>query len=163
MKTAAMAEKFIKPNDRLSSLERLEIYNRQYWFRLLDNLADDFPGVRGGFGGGGDFDRIAMRAYLERASFAVVYAAKPGRGVAGVSGRNTQGFDGIAGGTGGGYGKRFEWGVQVEAFDEAGYPPLGAGELGRVAGKGGRAKLSLQPYLRLLHLRYPLDDFLMRA
>ncbi len=26
---------FIKPNDRLRSFERLEIYNRQYWFRLL--------------------------------------------------------------------------------------------------------------------------------
>src|SRR5438445_544595 len=30
------ASRFIKPNDRLSSVERLEIYNRQYWFRLLD-------------------------------------------------------------------------------------------------------------------------------
>src|SRR5215472_4800852 len=26
------ADSFIKPNDRLSSFERLEIYNRQYWF-----------------------------------------------------------------------------------------------------------------------------------
>ena len=34
----AAASEFIKPNDRLSSFERLEIYNRQYWFRLLDCL-----------------------------------------------------------------------------------------------------------------------------
>ncbi len=26
---------FIKPNDRLTSFERLEIYNRHYWFRVL--------------------------------------------------------------------------------------------------------------------------------
>src|SRR5437588_10077486 len=37
---------FIKPNDRLTSLERLEIYNRQYWFRVLDCLYDDYPGLR---------------------------------------------------------------------------------------------------------------------
>ena len=40
----AEAAGFIKPNDRLSSFERLEIYNRQYWFRLLDCLYDDYPG-----------------------------------------------------------------------------------------------------------------------
>ena len=42
----AEAAEFIKPNDRLSSFERLEIYNRQYWFRLLDCLYDDYPGLR---------------------------------------------------------------------------------------------------------------------
>jgi hypothetical protein len=31
-----VAAEFIKSNDRLSSFERLEIYNRQYWFRVLD-------------------------------------------------------------------------------------------------------------------------------
>src|SRR6201997_2402847 len=31
----AYAARYIKPNDRLSSFERLEIYNRQYWFRVL--------------------------------------------------------------------------------------------------------------------------------
>jgi len=42
----AEAAEFIEPNDRLSSFERLEIYNRQYWFRLLDCLYDDYPGLR---------------------------------------------------------------------------------------------------------------------
>ena len=41
----AVAAEFIKPNDRLSSFERLEIYNRQYWFRLLDCLYEDYPGL----------------------------------------------------------------------------------------------------------------------
>ena len=35
---------YIKPNDRLTSVDRLEIYNRQYWFRVLDSLYEDFPG-----------------------------------------------------------------------------------------------------------------------
>ena len=46
----AEAAEFIKPNSRLSSFERLEIYNRQYWFRLLDCLYDDYPGLLDGAG-----------------------------------------------------------------------------------------------------------------
>src|SRR5256884_515583 len=40
------AARYIKPNDRLTSFERLEIYNRQYWFRVLGSMAEDFPGLR---------------------------------------------------------------------------------------------------------------------
>ena len=39
-----VAAGFIKPNDRLTSFERLEIYNRQYWYRLKDCFYDDYPG-----------------------------------------------------------------------------------------------------------------------
>src|SRR5215831_7086406 len=41
-----IADAIIKPNDRLTSFERLEIYNRVYWFRILSALAEDFPGLR---------------------------------------------------------------------------------------------------------------------
>ena len=53
---------FIKPNNRLTSLERLEIYSRSYWFRILDSLYDDFPGLRAVLGER-DFRRLS-RAYL---------------------------------------------------------------------------------------------------
>src|SRR5216684_4356859 len=43
---SAYAARFIKPNDRLTSFDRLEIYNRVYWFRVLDCLYDDYPGLR---------------------------------------------------------------------------------------------------------------------
>src|SRR5271165_5302987 len=56
------ASQIIKPNDRLTSFERLEIYNRQYWFRVLAAFAEDFPGVRAVLGGR-RFDAMA-RAYL---------------------------------------------------------------------------------------------------
>ena len=39
----AIAASYISPNDRLSSFERLEIYNRQYWFRLVSAVSEDFP------------------------------------------------------------------------------------------------------------------------
>ena len=43
---AAEAASIIKPNDRMSSIERLEVYSRGYWFRLLDSFTEDFPGLR---------------------------------------------------------------------------------------------------------------------
>ena len=46
LSTKAEAEALIKPNRVLSSFERLEIYNRQYWFRVLSCFAEDFPGLR---------------------------------------------------------------------------------------------------------------------
>ena len=46
-----VAASFIAPNSRLTSFERLEIYNRQYWFRVLGALAEDFPALRSVIGG----------------------------------------------------------------------------------------------------------------
>src|SRR5246127_5615921 len=43
---SSVAASFIAPNSRLSAFERLEIYNRQYWFRVLGALAEDFPALR---------------------------------------------------------------------------------------------------------------------
>src|SRR5271170_2180119 len=56
------ASAFIKPNDRLTSFERLEIYNRQYWFRILSAMTDDFPGLRAVLGDR-SFDALS-KAYL---------------------------------------------------------------------------------------------------
>ncbi len=41
--TAAL---LIRDGYNLSALEGLELYHRQYWFRLLDSLEEDFPGLR---------------------------------------------------------------------------------------------------------------------
>src|SRR5260370_27923397 len=54
--------RYVKPNDRLSPRERLQIYSRSYWFRVLDSLYDDFPGLRAVLGQGA-FHRLS-RAYL---------------------------------------------------------------------------------------------------
>src|SRR6204780_2945092 len=58
------AADFVKPNDRLTSFERLEIYNRQYWFRLRDCFYEDFPGLRAVLGGR-RFEQMA-EVYLAR-------------------------------------------------------------------------------------------------
>jgi hypothetical protein len=43
--TQELANTYIKPNDRLSSFDRLEIYNRQYWFRVIGAVSEDFPAI----------------------------------------------------------------------------------------------------------------------
>src|SRR5207237_4606117 len=60
---ADIAAKFIKPNDRLTSFERLQIYNQQYWWRLLASFSEDYPGLRAVIGQR-KFDRLAT-AYIE--------------------------------------------------------------------------------------------------
>src|SRR5882757_3030574 len=61
--TGEIAQTFIKPNDRLTSFDRLEIYNQQYWWRLLSSFGEDFRGLRAVLGER-KFDRLAI-AYLE--------------------------------------------------------------------------------------------------
>ena len=56
-----IVDSIIKPNDRLTSFERLEIYNRVYWFRILSSLAEDYPGLRAIIGQR-NFDKL-IRAY----------------------------------------------------------------------------------------------------
>src|ERR1051325_3843142 len=61
--TKDVAARFIKPNDRLTSFERLQIYNQQYWWRLLASFAEDYTGLRAVIGQR-KFDRLAV-AYIE--------------------------------------------------------------------------------------------------
>lgn len=42
----ATAQKLIRPSAALRPVERLELYHRQYWYRLLDSIAEDFPSLQ---------------------------------------------------------------------------------------------------------------------
>ena len=48
---------------RLTSFERLEIYNRQYWFRVIAAVSEDFPALAAVLGRE-KFDRLVL-AYLK--------------------------------------------------------------------------------------------------
>jgi hypothetical protein len=150
----AEASEFIKPNDRLSSFERLEIYNRQYWFRLLDCLYDDYPGLLAVLGQR-KFLKFAT-AYLERYpsdSFALrdlgarleqFLREEPQWSAP----REALALDMV----------RFEW-AQVVAFDGLSKPPITPDEI--LDTPPGKLRLELQPYLSILALRYAVDDFLI--
>jgi hypothetical protein len=150
--TAAVAASFIKPNDRLTSYERIEIYNRQYWFRLIDCMYEDYPGLLAILGQR-KFNRL-IRAYLEKypsRSFTLrnlgdrleqfiteqPELVEPKRQLAQEM-------------------TAFEW-AQVVAFDGPALPPLGVDDL---LGKDpAKLRLAVQPYITLLEMHYPLDDY----
>jgi len=150
---AAEAAEFIKPNSRLTSFERLEIYNRQYWFRILDLFAEDFPGLRAVVGQK-QFDRIARKYLTECPSQSFTLRNLGSRlpmwldeHAEFVEPDGDLALD-MA---------RLEW-AHIEAFDSAECQPLTPTQ---IAGLHSNAKLSLQPYIRLLKLRYAVDDILL--
>ena len=150
--TASVVSEFIKPNDRLTSFERLEIYNRQYWFRVLDCLHDDFPGLRAVLGPS-RFHRFS-RAYLERHPSTSFTLRDLGRHLPAFlsrhrawAGRHAALAVDMA---------RFEW-AQVEAFDGLARPVVTAADL--ASANPATLRLGLQPYVSLLALGHAVDDF----
>ncbi len=151
-----VVESFIKPNDRLTSFERLELYNRQYWFRVLDSLYDDFPGLRAVLGEAA-FMRLA-EAYLVKhpsTSFSMrnlghalekFVRARPkfaGR-------RLTLTLDIV----------RLEW-AQIEAFDNEAMSALTSDDF--LDTPLDRLRVRLQPHVILLSAAYPVDLLILAA
>ncbi|HEY5228355.1 MAG TPA: putative DNA-binding domain-containing protein, partial [Opitutaceae bacterium] len=119
-----VASEFIKPNDRLTSFERLQLYNQMYWYRLFQAIKDDCPGLCAAIGEKA-FARLS-KAYLTRRpsqSFTLrnlcshltdFIRANPGM----TAPRTALALE-IS---------RFEW-AQTIAFDGAALPVLEGGEL----------------------------------
>ncbi|HZC34083.1 MAG TPA: putative DNA-binding domain-containing protein [Chthoniobacterales bacterium] len=151
----AEAEALIKPNRVLSSFERLEIYNRQYWFRVLSCFAEDFPGLRSIIGSG-KFERL-MRAYLTDCPSLSFTLRNLGSRLEAwlrsnpqwIVPRETLALDMV----------RLEW-AHIEAFDGGYEPKL---TLADIESAGLELPIALQPYIRLLELTYPADDLLIEV
>jgi hypothetical protein len=144
---------FIKPNDRLSSFERLEIYNRQYWFRLFSSFEEDFPGLKS-IVGSRRFEKL-MRAYLEAHPSRSFTLRNLGSSLVNWLKENpkyTEPFtpDAIAMAA-------LEW-AHIEAFDNERRAPLAASEIAEL---NDSSHLELQPYLRLLEAPSAVDDALI--
>jgi hypothetical protein len=150
---ADVAESFIAPNSRLTSFERLEIYNRQYWYRILGALAEDFPALRALIGAQ-HFDALSIAYLTEHPSrsftlrnlgsklpqWLTAHPEHTGR-------RHWLAVD-LA---------RMEWAF-VEAFDAPERDPLTQRQ---IAALQGDSKLALQPCLQLVALSYPADDLVL--
>jgi hypothetical protein len=188
---ANVANKIIKPNDRLTSFERLEIYNRQYWFRLLDAFSDDFPGLRAVLGDR-RFNKLAQHYLTDCPSRSFTMRNIGSRLESWLSkhseyaaSRHQLALDMV----------RLEW-AEIETFDSAAEPTITAASLAtnsspledlhQKAGSASRTfksdmpaqkkrnasapaempdpskiRLRLQPYIRLLDLHYPVDNLLL--
>jgi len=150
------ASRFIKPNDRLTSFERLEIYNKQYWFRVLSALSEDYPGLRAVLGER-RFDVMAKAYLVANPSRSFTLRNLSARMESWLrknpkwAGPNQKLALDIA---------RLEW-ADIEAFDGKAEPALRPEDLSSAAGP--KLKLVLQPYVRLLSFRYPVDDLLLEV
>jgi hypothetical protein len=150
---ATEALTYIKPNDRLSSFERLEIYNRQYWFRLYSCFEEDFPGLKAILGST-KFERL-MRDYLTDCPSQSFSLRNLGSQLESwllahseyLEPRTELALD-MA---------RLEW-AHIEAFDAAEDPLLDADDLAAI---NEHSLLRLQPYLQVLELQYPVEDLLI--
>lgn len=152
--TSAVAAQFIKPNDRLSSFERLEIYNRVYWFRVLDCLYDDYPGLRA-IVGERKFLKLTT-AYLAKYPSASFTLRNLGQRLEKFLREEPQWIapnEELALDM-----ARFEW-AQVVAFDDAAQPKITTDDVLDMA--PSKLRLGLQPYLSLLELNYAVDKFLL--
>jgi Putative DNA-binding domain len=151
-----VAASFIKPNDRLTSFERLEIYNRQYWFRILDGLYEDFPGLRSVLGEAA-FMRLA-EAYLAKnpsTSFSMRNLGhaleKFIRANPRYAGRRLAlALDMV----------RLEW-AQIEAFDNEALPALTSDDF--LDTPLHRLRVRLQPHVMLVQADYPVDNLVLAA
>ena len=148
-----VAGEFIAPNSRLTAFERLEIYNRQYWFRLQSAFHEDFAGLRAVVG----VERFEslMNAYLSAHPSRSFTLRNLGSKLLDWLANNPQyagrrqvlALDVV----------RVEWAC-VEAFDNAEFPPLTVEAVSTI---GAESRLGLQPHVQLLALSYPADDLVL--
>jgi hypothetical protein len=148
-----VAASFVAPNSRLTPFERLEIYNRQYWFRVLDALAEDFPALRAVVGSRA-FEGLSiayLTAHPSRSFTLRNLGSKLPEWIAAhpsfAGRRQFLALDVAA----------IEWAF-VEAFDNAEHAPLTLDQIGTL---DGGSRLALQPHLRLLALNYGADELVL--
>jgi hypothetical protein len=152
----AYAARFIKPNDRLTSFERLEIYNRQYWFRLLSSMAEDFPGLQAILGSQ-RFESMC-KAYLTECPSRSFTLRNLGEHLQAwlhqhpnwIRDKQVLALDMV----------RLEW-ADIETFDSKAEAALRSEDLNGIAGPD--LGLRIQPYVQLLELHYPVDDLLLEV
>lgn len=152
---ARYAQLFIKPNDRLTSFERLEIYNQQYWWRLLENFSEDFRGLCAVIGQE-KFEALTV-AYLEECGSTSWTLRNLGQHLNAFLRRHPKltaphtalALDMV----------RLEW-ARSWAFDEPADPPPDTQQLAQTPPH--KLKLRLQPYIALLEMRHEADKLYLR-
>ena len=149
-----LVEGIVKPNDRLSSVERLEIYSRSYWFRILSSLNEDFVGLRAVVGDR-KFDALAEAYLAEKPSRSFTLRNLGSRLESWLRAhpQYTRPHEQLALDM-----VRLEW-ADIECFDAPEEPTL---KLTEIQGLGDDPALRLQPHIQLLDLNFPVDNLLLQ-
>jgi hypothetical protein len=135
----------IRSTDTLGARERLGLYQRQYWFRLLDSLAEDFPDTRRLLGR--EVFQAVLERYLEARTPDSWNLRRLGAGLA----------DFLAGERSLEDGQR-AWACALATRESALLEAFEAPELPEPPDEAlGSASLILQPCVRLLRLALPVS------
>jgi hypothetical protein len=152
---SAEAKQLVKPNSRLTATERLNIYHRQYWYRIFDSFQEDFAGLSAILGERA-FQRLASAYLTDCPSQSFTLRNLGSRLEAWLAshpefaGKNLAlALDMI----------RLEW-AHIEAFDNAERKALGPEDLLEL---GPELAIALQPHIGLLELQYPVDDLRVKV
>ncbi len=147
-----LADQFVLPSKNLSSFDRLEIYNQQYWYRLLDCFDDDFPGLKSLLGEKRFLD--LTREYLSAHPSGCFTLRNLGVNLVSFLRNRTDLIEPeielcleMA---------EFEW-ARVVAFDGPAKPSIDEHFI--KASSPENLKLTLQPYITLLELNHALDVY----
>ena len=143
----------VKCNSRLTAFERLEIYNRSYWSRVLDAFDEDFPGVRALLGAK-RFD-LLRRSYLHDCPSYSFTLRDLGRHLVewmaahpALVGPNHAIALGMA---------KLEW-AEIKSFDGTEHERLTPED---IAITDPNSSLLLQPHLRLVEAAHDVDSLLL--
>jgi len=144
---------YIKPNARLSSFDRLEIYNRQYWFRVIGAVEEDYPALQAVLGRK-KFDKLVLAYLSDNPSTSYTLrnlGAELPRWLEAhpelASNRHRLALDVAS----------LEW-AYIESYDGAAVAPLTEDDF---ASLSFDSTLALQPHLQLLTLSYPVDELVL--
>jgi hypothetical protein len=148
----AHARALVAGDERLSAVERLDIYANMYFYRLRDALAEDFAAVRAVVGEG-NFHNLATDYLIAHppAHFSLRYAGQhlPSFLLRHPLSRRWPHLVDLA---------QLEWAI-LDAFDAADAPVLEPATLAAVPSEGWPAlRFQLTPSLRLLQLKWPADE-----
>src|SRR5258708_16699822 len=152
----AYGARYFKPHARLSSFDRVEIYNRQYWFRVLGGLAEDFPGLRAVLGRQ-RFESMC-KAYLTECPSGSFTLRNLGahletwlrQNPSWIRDRRVLALDMV----------RLEW-ADIQAFDGEAKPALRPKDLNGVSVP--TLRMRVQPYVQLLELHYHVVDWALEV
>ncbi len=139
------AERLLKPAANLTPAESLELYHRQYWFRLLDSIEEDFP-ILQKMAGADQFWNL-MEAYLSACPSGSFTLRHLGNRLAdftaswgGLDEVRRRWFSALI---------RLEY-AYMEVFEAAEWEPVAPQQF-------ATAELGLQPHVKLLRLSVPAD------
>lgn len=151
------AERVVAGNARVSPIEQLEIYRRQFWLRHTESLVEDFPGV-GYLVGQAQWERL-VEEYLDAHPPRSPSLRDLGRHLASFAASRpwlacSELVSDMA---------ELEWAL-IEAFDAAAHAPLDPRQLASIPEHAwSTARFAPHPTLHLLALRYPVLDLLREA